>query len=108
MTAPHRALLFAAALAAGLAAAPAAQAFQFESGDGQAVTPPQNFMDLGTPSSAAGHPSSKFSDGQTAPKQDGFNVQFHEGSAWGGMFGGNSFHQRYNFDSQFDRYKAGH
>jgi hypothetical protein len=104
MTRSHRlAFLAAAALAFALAAAPAAQAFQFESADGAAVTPPRNFMDLGTPSADAGTSTSKFKDGKTAPADDGFNVQFHQGP-----FGGSSFHQRYNFDAQFDRYKAGH
>jgi hypothetical protein len=101
----HHAVLFAAALALGLAAAPAAQAFQFESANG-AASPPQNFMDLGMPS-AADQPASKLSDNKPAIGQSDFSVHFNEGPAWGGSFGGGSFHQRYNFNSQFDRYNPG-
>jgi hypothetical protein len=103
MIRPHRPVFLAvAALALALAAAPSAQAFQFENADGSAATPPRNFMDLGMPSATAGASTSKFKDDKTAPADDGFNVQFHQGP-----FGGSSFHQRYNFDAQFDRYNGG-
>lgn len=106
MTRPHHhAVLVAAALALGLAAAPAAQAFQLESADG-AASPTQNFMDLGMPS-AADQPASKLSDNKPTTGQSDFSVHLNEGPAWGGAFGGGSFHQRYNFNSQFDRYNAG-
>jgi hypothetical protein len=101
----HRAVLLGVVFVFA-AAAPAAQAFQFDNAQG-GVSPPQNFMDLGMPS-ASDSPSSKFSDSKTpAATDDGFSVHFDNGSAWGSAFGGSSFNQKYNFERQFDRYNPG-
>ncbi len=102
----HRAILFGAVFAFAVAAAPAAQAFQFDNAHG-GVSPPQNFMDLGMPS--ASDPASSKLDGSKTPAVDnGFNMHFEEGPVSGGFFGGSSFNQRYNFEHEFDRYNPGH
>ena len=99
----RRAAFFAAALTLAFAAVPAAQAFQFEGADGASVTPPRNFMDLGTPS-ATDKPASNFDDSKKTTLENGnFSVQFEQNP-----FGGGSFNHRYNFNAQFDRYNPGH
>lgn len=96
---PHRrALLLVAALALGLAAAPAAQAFQFQNADGSGAGAPRNFLDLGKTPAATDKPGSKFSADKTTFGDGNFSMQFG---------GERSFHQRYDFNSQFDRYSPG-
>lgn len=93
----------AAALALGfalsLAMAPAAQAFQFQNADGSTAGAPRNFLDLGQTPAASDRPASKFSNDKTTFGDGNFSVQFGGGER--------SFHQRYDFDSQFDRYSPG-
>jgi hypothetical protein len=95
----HRfALLFAAALATAMLAAPAAQAFTFESqapGDSGGAKNYTDPMDAISPQGQGD--SSRFDgNGATTYRQGGFSVQFnHAGD-------GRSFDQRYNPDYLFD------
>lgn len=99
--ASHRCAL-AAALALGfalsLATAPAAQAFQFQDADGSAASAPRNFLDLGKTPAATDKPGSKFGGDKTTFGDGNFSMQFG---------GERSFDQRYDFNSQFDRYSPG-